>query len=299
MRRTVSALADVLPDFFSVTYGASGSTRSASLGLLGHVLAETPVAAMAHLTCVGASRREVVATATEFLEAGVRNFLALRGDPPAGAGAWRAHPDGVDRACDLVELLQVAERRRLALRGGSRPVDEGPLSLAVAAFPTGGHGSDLLALRAKQDAGAQFAVAQVCYDAAEFAAFVARARAAGVTMPVLPGVVPATDPARLLRLEQLTGVPVPRELLARLEAAQEHGDAARHREGVRLTRELAQRLLDGGAPGLHVYTFNSPHAAIDVLEGLSLGSRTPSAPASAPARTPHDDAAPAAGRGRR
>nr|WP_240896017.1 methylenetetrahydrofolate reductase [Kineococcus siccus] len=290
VRRTVSALADVCPDFFSVTYGASGSTRGASLGLLAHVLAETPVAAVAHLTCVGASRREVVETASAVLATGVRNVLALRGDPPAGAGPWRPHADGVDRACDLVELLQVVERRRLALRGGSRPVDEGPLSLAVAAFPTSGAGADLLALRAKQDAGADFAIAQVCYDAAEFAGFVARARAAGITLPILPGIIPTTDPARLLRLQQLTGVVVPRELLARLESAQEHGDAARHREGVRLTRAFAQRLLDDGAPGLHLYTFNSHHAALDVLEGLALGART---------AVPDERAALAAGRGRR
>ncbi|WP_208971554.1 methylenetetrahydrofolate reductase [Kineococcus rubinsiae] len=305
VRRTVSALADVSPDFFSVTYGASGSTRSASLGLLAHVLADTPVAAMAHLTCVGASRREVVEVASDFLEAGVRNFLALRGDPPAGAADWRAHPEGVDRACDLVELLQVVERRRLALRGGSRPVDEGPLSLAVAAFPSGDHGSDLVALRAKQDAGAQFAIAQVCYDAAEFAAFVADARAAGITLPILPGVMPTTEPARLLRLEQLTGVRVPRDVLARLEAAQEFGDAARHREGVRLTTAFARRLLDDGAPGLHVYTFNSAHAALDLLAGLDLGARTPAPPTPAPRAAapdgahPHHHAALAAGRGTR
>lgn len=278
---TVSQLASAGPDFFSVTYGAGGGTRASSREVLAHVLRETPVTAVAHLTCVGLSRREVVELAGEFLDAGVRNLLALRGDPPCGAGDWTPHPDGVHRACDLVELLQVADRRRLALRGGPRPVDEGPLSLAVAAFPSD-HGADAIAaLRAKQDAGAQFAISQVCYSAAEYAAFLERARAAGITIPVVPGVVAATDPARLLRLQQLTGVRVPLDLLARLESAAEHGEAARHRAGTAWSVGLARRLLDAGAPGLHLYPFNSARAALDLIEGLSL-STAPARPAPAP-----------------
>ncbi|WP_369052471.1 methylenetetrahydrofolate reductase [Kineococcus terrestris] len=280
VHRTVAELSAVLPDFFSVTYGASGATRGPSADLVRHVLASTPVPVLAHLTCVGASRREVVELATAFFDAGVRDVLALRGDPPAGQEDWRPHPDGVHRACDLVELLQVADRRHLAQRGGARPVDEQPLSIAVAAFPSGGP-DDLAALRAKQDAGAHFAVAQVCYRASEYADHLARARAAGITIPVLPGVVPTTDPARLLRLQQLTGVPVPRELLAVLETAQESGDTARRRAGTAWGARLVRELLDAGAPGVHVYTFNSHDHALDLLEGAHLDTRTPTVPPAA------------------
>ena len=282
LHRTVDVLVGAGPDFLSVTYGASGSTRESSCDLVRHVLSSTPVQVVAHLTCVGASRAEVVETATRFLDVGVRSFLALRGDPPAGQPDWRPHPDGVARACDLVELLQVVERRHRAARRPGRPVDDAPLSIAVAAFPAappapGGPG-DLEVLLAKQRAGADFAITQVFYEAEDYVRFVARARAAGVTMPLLPGVIPMTDPGRLLRLQGLTGVAVPRPLLARLEAAAESGPAAVHAEGTRAGVELVRRVLDAGAPGVHVYTFNQHHAALDLLEGAHLGGGAPAAP---------------------
>ena len=280
--RTVDALAGTGPDFLSVTYGASGSTRETSRELVRHVLSSTPVPVVAHLTCVGASRAQVIETATEFLDVGVRSFLALRGDPPAGQPDWRPHPDGLARACDLVELLQVVDRCHRARRGVLAPVDEEPLSVAVAAFPAaqrpGCGARDIDVLLAKQRAGADFAITQVFYEADDYVGLVDRARAAGVTMPLVPGVIPLTDPARLLRLEQLTGVPVPRALLARLESAADGGRAAVHAEGIRASVELVRRVLDAGAPGLHVYTFNKHHAALDLLEGVHLDGGAPTAP---------------------
>ncbi|GAA4962340.1 methylenetetrahydrofolate reductase [Kineococcus glutinatus] len=279
--RTVDALAGCGPDFFSVTYGASGSTRSTSRDLVRHVLTSTPVPVVAHLTCVGASRAEVIGTVRDYLDVGVRSFLALRGDPPAGQPDWQPHPDGVARACDLVELLQVVDRCHRAT-SPDRPVDEGPLSIAVAAFPAAppvqrGAG-DVEVLLAKQRAGADFAITQVFYEAHDYTRHVAAARAAGVTIPLLPGIIPMTDPGRLLRLQGLTGVAVPRALLARLEAAAEHGPAAVHAEGIRAGAVLARRVLDAGAPGLHVYTFNTHHAALDLLEGAHLGGGAVPAP---------------------
>ncbi|WP_432562253.1 methylenetetrahydrofolate reductase [Kineococcus sp. SYSU DK003] len=266
----VSELVATRPDFVSVTFGAAGGTRAPSRELLAHVLSTTAVPAMAHLTCVGLSRREVVDLACEFYDAGVRDVLALRGDPPTGVGDWAPHPDGVGRACDLVQLLQVADRRRLALRGGARPVDEGPLSLAVAAFPRGGDG-DLAALRAKQDAGAHFAICQVTFSADEYAGFVHRARAAGVTIPLLPGIAVTDDPHRLNRIGELTGVRAPEPLLAALDT----DDAAtRRRAAGAFSSGLAAGLLDAGAPGLHLYTFNAATPALDLLDHLAL-PRTP------------------------
>ncbi|WP_432492192.1 methylenetetrahydrofolate reductase [Kineococcus gypseus] len=290
----VAQLAGAGPDFFSVTHGAGGTTRAAGCELLAHLRRETRAVAMAHLTSVGATRRQVVELAEEFFARGVRDVLAVRGDPPAGRLPDPAPEDAVTRACDLVELVHVADRRHRVRAGAVAP-----LTVAVAAFPASHSPGDLQALRAKQDAGASFAITQVTYSAAEYAAFTERVRAAGITLPLLPGIVPTTDPARLLRLQQLTGVPVPRELLALLESAAEHGEAARRRAGTRFGRALARDLLRAGAPGLHLYTFNSAPAALDLLEGAHLGAGTPTVPSSAgrpqaPA-VPHDAALAAGG----
>ncbi|WP_432513238.1 methylenetetrahydrofolate reductase [Kineococcus sp. SYSU DK001] len=265
--RRVSELTAAAPDFVSVTFGAAGATRAPSRDLLAHVLRTTAVPAMAHLTCVGASRREVVELAGEFLDAGVRNVLALRGDPPAGVPGWRPHPDGVGTAGDLVQLLQVADRRRLARRGGPRPVDEGPLSLAVAAFPRDRDDHEMAVLRAKQDAGAHFAICQVTFCAAEYAALVRRARAAGITLPLLPGIAATDDPGRLQRIGALTGVAPPAGLLAALDT---DDPAARRRAATASTAALARDLLAAGAPGLHLYTFNAAGPALDLLDHLDL-----------------------------
>lgn len=290
---TIEALAAVRPDFISVTYGASGSTRQTTRELVRRLLTHTSVLPIAHLTCVGSSRDEVVAVIEEFLDEGVRNFLALRGDPPRDQPAWRPHPAGLSRASELVELLREVEAARCAssasraLRGAAHK-----LSIAVAAFPSGNPSAgspreqDLRALLAKQEAGADFAITQVFFEPESYLSLVRDARARGITIPIVAGVIPATDPARLLRLEGLTGVPVPTDLLARLDAAS--SPAERHRVGIRASVDLAKAVLDGGAPGLHIYTFNKHEAALDLLEGAHLGGGVPMAPelASGPRVTP-------------
>ena len=280
---TVESLAAVRPDFISVTYGASGSTRATTRELVRELLASTSVLPIAHLTCVGASRAEVTAVIEEFLDEGVRSFLALRGDPPQDQPGWRPSPDGLTRASQLIELIREVESSRCdtsasqALRGAAHK-----LSVAVAAFPCGNpvtgssRAQDLRALLAKQEAGADFAITQLFFDPESYLGLVRDARAAGITIPVVAGLIPTTDPARLLRVQALTGVPVPRDLLARLEAAD--GAAARHRVGIRASVDVAKAVLDGGAPGLHIYTFNSHVAALDLLEGAHLGGGAPMAP---------------------
>jgi methylenetetrahydrofolate reductase (NADPH) len=277
---TVRALADVRPDFVSVTYGASGSTRRTTRALVRRLLRETSLTPIAHLTCVGTSRDELTAVVEEFLDEGVRAFLALRGDPPQEA-SWQPHPDGLGTASALVGLLREIEARRCsaspsqAVRATVRP-----LSVAVAAFPRGNAGAgstreqDVAALLAKQAAGADFAITQVFYDAADYAELVALARDAGVTIPIVPGIIPMTDPARLRRVQTLTGVTVPQHVLDRLDAfdpADERAVADRHRAGTRLGVDLVNAVLDDGAPGVHVYTFNTHGPALDLLEGAGLG----------------------------
>jgi len=283
---TVQQLAAVRPDFVSVTYGASGSTRTTTRRLVRRLLRETSLTPIAHLTCVASSRADLAATVEEFLDEGVRAFLALRGDPPADR-SWEPHPDGLPTAGALVALLRDIERRRCAsspaqaVRAATRP-----LSVAVAAFPRGNAGAgstreqDVAALLAKQQAGADFAITQVFYDADDYRELVALARDAGVTIPVVPGIIPTTDPARLRRVQQLTGVRVPDRLLARLDAFDPDDPvdvARRHRVGTRLGADLVNAVLDGGAPGVHLYTFNVAGPALDLLEGVGLGGDAPSA----------------------
>ncbi len=258
---SVERLAASGADFFSVTYGASGSSRGASRALVRRILTETTVAPIAHLTCVGATREELAQLVGELIDDGVRDFLALRGDPPAGATTWVPQPGGLNRASELVALIRQVERERLGSAGG--------LSVAVAAYPAGSAYSreqDVAALLEKQAAGADFAITQVFYDVAAYVALVEQARAAGVALPVVAGLIPATDPARLVRLAELTGVPAPDQLLTDLAAAAD--DDERHRIGIEATVRLVEDVVAAGAPGLHLYTFNQHRPALDVVERL-------------------------------
>ena len=162
-----------------------------------------------------------------------------------------------------------------------------PLSVAVAAFPRGNHATggtraqDVASLLAKQEAGADFAITQVFFDADAYLGLVAEAREAGVVIPIIPGIIPTTDPTRLLRVQELTGVPVPRELLDLLGSADD--ELEQHRIGIRAGIDLINGVLDGGAPGVHVYTFNKHHAALDLLEGAQLhGGAGTSSPRAVP-----------------
>ncbi len=276
---TVRALEATHPDFVSVTYGASGRTRTTSRALVSRILRETTLTPIAHLTCVGTSREDVATIVGEFLDEGVRSFLALRGDPPASGEQWRAHPDGLTTAAGLVGLLRQIEADRCATSPAQAVrARVKPLSVAVAAFPRGNavagstRAQDIQALLDKQRAGADFAITQVFYDADAYLGLVAEARKAGVVIPIVPGLLATTDPARLVRTQELTGVPVPRDLLDLLGSADDERE--RHRRGIRFAADLVAGVLDGGAPGIHLYTFNRHEAALDLLDATDLLSRT-------------------------
>lgn len=299
------------PDFFSVTYGASGSSRAASANLVRRLLVETRIPPIAHLTCVGSTREELADRVRTLLDSGVRDFLALRGDPPAGETEWRPVPGGLSRSSELVALIRQVETEHLGLPAADRAPgtgDEGPVvgivggpdgareptpepsvvarelgveradvvSVAVAAYPAGashGREAELEALREKQDAGADFAITQVFFDPEAYGSLVAEARAVGIRIPILPGIIPMTDRGRLHRLSELTGVPVPATMDALLAIDDEH---ERLRRGIDATLALIDRVLAAGAPGLHLYTFNHDRPALDVLEHLrARGLRNP------------------------
>ena len=279
-------------DYFSVTYGASGSTAERSQALVARILAETTVPVIAHLTCVGRSRAELRAVVEEFLDAGVRDFLALRGDPPQGETEWTPAPDGVSRACDLVALIREVEAERFGTRASTGLARlaahrdrRAQVSIAVAAYP--GYADivddrpetndddvpapsfrcrkdEVAALRAKQDCGADFAITQLFFDAAAYRELQRAAREAGVTIPLVPGILPLTDPARVRKLCALNHIPEPTALLAELDAAATPEEATRI--GLRATARLAREVLEAGAPGLHLYTFNRHEAVTALLD---------------------------------
>ncbi len=259
---TIARLAEAAPDFISVTYGASGSSRDTSRAVVRHVLERTPVRPVAHLTCIASARAELRSIAEGFLADGVRDFLALRGDPPAGVEPWSAPTDGLGRASDLVAFLREIDPT-VAIA-----VAATPSCLSARSQPGDPLCGDLLALRAKQDAGAGYAITQVFFEAETYRRYVRVARDAGIHLPIVPGIVPIEDPARLRRLEEISGVPVPPALLARLEA--ESDETRRRAAGLELGAELVAEVLEAGAPGLHLYTFNQARASLSLLDRLGL-----------------------------
>jgi methylenetetrahydrofolate reductase (NADPH) len=278
---TIDQLAAVHPDFISVTYGAGGSSRTASLDVLRYILEHTDVSPMAHLTCVGSSHEEANRLIREFLDAGIRRFLAIRGDKPDGL------PDGEDgigdirTTAELVQLIHRVQAERspygelLVPELHARAVldHREHVQIAVAAFPNGHPSSrsisqDIDALLAKQAAGANLGITQLFFHAEDYLNFAQRAAEAGVTFPILPGIMPVTSPARLTRMLELSGEDLPSDLAIQLEV--EPTDEGRREIGIDWAATLGRRLLDGGAPGLHLYTFNQHAAVLSVLDRAGL-----------------------------
>ncbi len=263
---TVRELESTNPDYVSVTYGASGDNRDIAVGLLNRLLTETTLRPLAHLTCVGNTVAELAAIVTDLLDHGVRGILALRGDRLQAPGT--VHPPGsLTYAQDLIELIRRVEQRRTAL------LCAGKVAIGVAAYPAKHPESpsaehDIEVLLAKQRSGADFAITQVFFHPSEYSDLLARARRAGVTIPLIPGVMPLISVRRLQRLGTLAGVDPSPDLVRSLASAQDDGE--RRRIGVRATVDLARAALDAGAPGIHLYTFNEHAAALDVLDKLQL-----------------------------
>lgn len=274
LHETVLRLAEAGPDFISVTYGAGGSTGGRSLDVLRFIRENTDVEPLAHLTCVGNTYAGAASLIREFLDAGILSFLALRGDPPIGQS--EAYLGDLESAAQLVQLIDRAQAERApyeetpipGLPRAARITQRRKVNIAVAAFPKGHPRSthrtqDVEALLAKQAAGATFAITQLFFHPDDYLAFVERARAAGVTIPILPGIMPITSPARLRRVLELTGEDLPSELSIALEI--EPTAEGRREIGVRWAARLAREVLDGGAPGVHLYAFNQHETVLTVL----------------------------------
>ncbi|GAA0410790.1 methylenetetrahydrofolate reductase [Leifsonia naganoensis] len=278
---TIDRLAAARPDFISVTYGANGSSRTSSLDVLRHILERTDVSPMAHLTCVGSSHEEANRLIREFLDAGVRRFLAVRGDPPEGAAPGEDGIGDIRSSAELVQLIHRVQAERVPY--GELTVPGLPaqavltrrehVQIAVAAFPNGHPAShsisqDIDALLAKQAAGANLGITQLFFHAEDYLSFAQKANDAGVAFPILPGIMPVTSPARLSRMLELSGEDLPSDLAIQLEV--EPTDEGRREIGIEWAAGLGRRLLDGGAPGLHLYTFNQSEAVLSVLDRIGV-----------------------------
>ena len=257
--QSISELEPLRPTFVSVTYGAGGTTRDRTVAITGRIARETPLLPMAHLTCVGHTTAELEKILGSLTDAGVHNVLALRGDPAGGPGTeWVTTEGGVDYASDLVSLVRSSRE---------------DLCIGVAAFPEGHReatslADDVRVLRAKYDAGAEFAVTEMVLRASDYFGLVDRAETAGVDFAIIPGLMPITNLNQIKRMAQLSGRAVPPETVARL-SAHEGDPAAIRAEGIAVATELADELLSGGAPGLHFYTLNRSKATREIYAGLS------------------------------
>ena len=254
----IRRLESVRPDFVSVTYGAGGTSQDRTVRVTERIARETTLTPLAHLTCVNASVAALRQVVGLYAASGVRNILALRGDPPGDVGgAWVAHPEGLNHAEDLVRLVRGL----------------GQFTVGVAAFPdvhpeSAGFEDDVEVLVRKADAGASFAITQMVFDAETYLRL-RDAVAARRDLPITPGLMPVTNVKQIARMSQLMGTPLPDAVLRRLEAVAE--DPAATREvGVQIATELAERMLGEGAPGLHFITMNRSTATLEVHRNLSL-----------------------------
>lgn len=267
LKHTIGVLAATRPTFISVTYGASGSSRDASFDVLKLLRSTTDVVPLAHLTSIGSSREELTQLIQGLMDAEIYDFLALRGDPPPG----------VDEAVfDSVAVSSLELVALMAQEHSRRPFDADRASqgtIAVAAYPNGHERSidrarDIAMLIEKQDAGADFAITQLFFYADDYLSFVSDARDAGLTIPVLPGLMPVSTAKQLLRIAELAGQEAPNDLLADLERA---GGSAPE-IGVAFTVKVSSELIAGGTRALHLYTFNKHESVVSVLRQLGLTS---------------------------
>ena len=274
---TVQRLLSVTPDFLSVTYGAAGQDRHSARDVVRSLVQDSPVQPIAHLTCVGTTATEVGEVVSDYLDAGVRTFLALRGDPPVGRPDWQPAPGGVSSATELVTLIRSIEAARCAqYPGAALRAAFKPLTIAVAAFPAGNPAAgtspnqEVERLLVKQSAGASFAITQLFWETDTYVNFLEKARSNGVTIPIVPGILPPTDIKRVNRMTELTGVVFHEYMRRRLESAQSVEEM--YSVGVSLGARLARDLHEVGAPGIHMYTFNKAAPALDVLDAAGLVS---------------------------
>lgn len=260
LRGTIENLRALGPDFFSCTYGAGGSSRGQTLDIVEMIEKQYGTTAMAHLTCVLHTRAEIQNIVADIKARGVRNILALRGDPPQDQPDWQPGADNFHYSSELVA----------AIRAGFSD----DFSIGVAGFPEGhllcpDRERDADYLKMKTDAGADFVITQLFFDNQDYFDYVGRLRERGVTVPVLPGILPVTSYDALLRFTTLCGAAVPGEVKSIFEPLREDPKATLE-AGINFCVRQCRELIANGAPGLHFYTLNKLQPVKDILTRLAL-----------------------------
>lgn len=257
LARTIHDLADLSPAYVSVTYGAGGTTRDRTVELVSRIQKSDGLCAMAHLTCVGASRNEIGTVIDRLIDGGVENIIALRGDAPPGE-SFTTHADGFAHASDLVSFIRERHDDRICVAAAGYP--EGHPEC-------GDPDADLRNLVTKVKAGVDFIVTQLFFDNRFYFDFVKRARAAGITVPIVPGIMPITNLAQIERMTKMCGASIPAPLFAELDRRRDDPVAVQQLGMAQATAQCVD-LLHGGAPGIHFYTLNQSPATRMILTAL-------------------------------
>jgi methylenetetrahydrofolate reductase (NADPH) len=254
----MSQLESIAPDFISVTYGAGGSTRDRTIRITSEITARTHIPTVAHLTCVGSTRNELIDILSKYRDAGIKSILALRGDPTGGPRApWSATEGGLNHADELVTLA----------------AEFGGFTIGVAAFPDGHPSSngdldkDVQVLLEKEKRGATFATTQFFFEADRWKTLVDKLAAQGSSMPIIPGILPVTNVKQLNRMAELSGVPIPSSISDAFAKVESNPDDVR-KLGVEIATKLCEDLLEAGAPGLHFYTMNTSSATREIYSRI-------------------------------
>ena len=259
LERTIPALQQLHPDFCSVTYGAGGSTREKTLAIVDRIQREQQITAMAHLTCVNATIAETCAVLEQTRALGIKNVLALRGDPPNGATEFVKADGGFEYSYELVRRIR----------------EFGAFSIGVAGFPEGhiacreGRHADWQRLKAKIDHGADFVITQLFFDNRRYFECRDFLAALGVNVPIVPGILPILSTSQIKRFVGLCGAELPPALLSELEKRGDDDEAV-SAFGIEYATRQCEELLREGAPGLHFYTLNKARSTTEVVNNLAL-----------------------------
>ena len=263
----IGELCELHPDYITVTYGAMGSTREKTLDIATLIHDNFGVDSACHLTCVGSSKRELDNILTKIYDAGVRNIVAIRGDPPRGESAFVPTEDGYKYGSELVAHIRHYEEQREM---------GGYFGIAVAGYPekhleARDMDSDIENLKRKIDSGADIVKTQLFFDNSLYFGFLKRLRAEGVTVPVIPGLMPILSGNQVERMTNMCGSSIPAELKEKLDDAK--GDPDKEREiGITQCITQAKELLDSGVPGLHFYVLNKSQHMKEIIQSLGVGS---------------------------
>ncbi len=254
---TIEKLKELNPDFVSVTYGAGGSTREKTLEWVTRIQNDYNITVMTHFTCVGASRSEVHASLDQYYRAGIRNIMALRGDPPRGESEFKVAADGFRYASELIAFIK------------STGLD---FDIGAAAYPevhpeASTFQADMANLKIKVNSGVNFLVTQLFFDNRVYFKFVEECRKAGISVPIIPGVMPITQLKQIERFTKMAGTRIPSDIIQRLERHDKDQDAL-IAESIQVTLEQSRDLLRGGAPGIHFYTLNQSRVSHVIVKEL-------------------------------